>query len=102
MATINGAKALGIGDKTGSLEIGKAADFISVSIAETDMVPMYEPISHLVYAASRRSVRHVWVAGKQLVQDRRLTTMDEQSVYKQTLVWQERITNADPTEDNAS
>ncbi len=100
MATINGARALGIAETTGSLQIGKDADLISIDIARVNMVPMYEPVSHLVYAASRNCVQHVWVAGKQLVKSGRLTTMNEDEIYRNALQWQERIgqstTESDP------
>lgn len=53
MATINGARALGLAHETGSLEVGKQADCISVSFDELEMTPVFDVISHLVYAASR-------------------------------------------------
>jgi 5-methylthioadenosine/S-adenosylhomocysteine deaminase len=62
-ATLGGAKALGLSDITGSLEIGKACDMIAVSCEGVNMTPMFDPVSHLVYAASRAEVRHVWVNG---------------------------------------
>ena len=63
MATINGAKALGLGDQIGSLEIGKLADLTAVKIADVTALPCFEPLSHLVYACGREHVSHVWVAG---------------------------------------
>ena len=93
MATVNGAKALGVAEETGSLETGKAADLISVDISEIDMVPMYEPVSHLVYAASRRCVQNVWVAGKQLVENRELLTLNQAEITRNAIAWQHRIAN---------
>ncbi len=91
MATINGARALGLGDITGSLEAGKAADMIALDISSLSTSPVYDPVSHLVYAASREHIRHVWVAGEQLVNDRKLTTMDENEIIKSTHQWLSKI-----------
>lgn len=91
MATINGAKALNLEHITGSLEVGKAADFIAVNTAKVSMTPVYEPISHLVYSASRECVDHVWVAGKQLVKNGSLLHMDEKEIYKTSQKWLNRI-----------
>ena len=70
MATLGGARASGIGMTTGSLEIGKAADLIAVSLDAPAMQPIFDPVSHFVYTASRADVTHVWVAGRALVNDR--------------------------------
>ena len=64
MATLGGALASGIGDRVGSLETGKAADMIAVSLHAPGMQPLFDPVSHFVYAASRADVTHVWVAGQ--------------------------------------
>jgi 5-methylthioadenosine/S-adenosylhomocysteine deaminase len=64
MATINGAKALGLEDKIGSIEIGKKADLTAVSFSDIDMQPCFDPVSHLVYVAGREQVSHVWVDGE--------------------------------------
>ena len=64
MATLGGALASGIGDRVGSLETGKAADIIGVSLDAPGMQPLFDPVSHFVYAASRADVTHVWVAGQ--------------------------------------
>lgn len=91
MATINGAIALNLQDTTGSLEVGKAADIIAVNTAKVNMAPVYEPVSHLVYSASRDCVDHVWVAGKQLVKNGSLLYMNEQEIYKSAQKWLNRI-----------
>ena len=70
MATLGGARAAGISQTTGSLEIGKAADLIAVSLQAPGLQPMFDPVSHFVYVASRADVTHVWVAGKALVTER--------------------------------
>ncbi|MFV2004031.1 MAG: TRZ/ATZ family hydrolase [Gammaproteobacteria bacterium] len=77
MATINGARALGIDEITGSLEIGKFADIVAVNFDTIETVPVYDPISHLVYCSSREQVTDVWIAGKQRLTDRVLNTIDE-------------------------
>ena len=67
MATMGGAKALGLDAKIGSLEAGKQADVQAVSMDELEAMPMYNVISHLVYCTHRSQVTHVWVAGTQLL-----------------------------------
>jgi 5-methylthioadenosine/S-adenosylhomocysteine deaminase len=63
MATINGAQALGLESKIGSLEIGKLADMTAVRIADVETLPCFDPVSHLIYVCGREHVSHVWVAG---------------------------------------
>ncbi len=83
MATINGAKALGIDDTTGSLEVGKSADMIAVDLSDYCQFPVYNPISHLVYAVNSRQVQHVWVAGEQLLKDGQLTRLNINATMQQ-------------------
>lgn len=64
MATINGAKALGLESQLGSIEVGKLADLIAVNMADMTSQPCYDPVSHLVYVVSRESVTHTWVDGQ--------------------------------------
>ena len=63
-ATINAAKALGMEDKVGSIEIGKLADLTAVRIADPQTLPCFDPLSHLIYVCGREHVSHTWVAGK--------------------------------------
>ncbi|MDQ7017163.1 MAG: TRZ/ATZ family hydrolase [Gammaproteobacteria bacterium] len=91
MATINGAKALGIADQTGSLEVGKAADVIAIDLNTIETQPLYDPVSQLVYASSRNQITHLWVAGKQLLKERQLTTLDETQIIKKAQLWQKKI-----------
>jgi 5-methylthioadenosine/S-adenosylhomocysteine deaminase len=72
MATIEGAKALGLDQETGSLEAGKAADIIAIDISGPGYSETPDPETLLVYSGSGRDVRHAWVAGEQLVRDRAL------------------------------
>ena len=90
-ATINGARALGIDTVTGSIEAGKAADLCAVSFAEPGLAPCYDPLSHLVYAAGRENVTHVWVAGQLVVQDGALSTVDTADLDNRARLWQNKL-----------
>lgn len=76
MATVEGAKALGFGETTGSFEIGKKADIIVIDTHQPHLIPMYNAASVLVYAASGKDVRHSVINGKLVMEDRRLLTLD--------------------------
>jgi 5-methylthioadenosine/S-adenosylhomocysteine deaminase len=91
MATLHGAKALGIDHLTGSLSIGKSADFISIDLEQIETEPLYHPISQIVYAASRHQVTDVFVAGKQLLKNRQLTTLNEKEILEKAQSWGKRI-----------
>ncbi|MET0951085.1 MAG: TRZ/ATZ family hydrolase [Pseudomonas sp.] len=91
MATLNGARALGIAQVTGSLEIGKAADIVAFDLSGLAQQPIYDPVSQLIYATGRDCVSHVWVAGKQLLANRSLTRMDEQVLCETAKAWGQRI-----------
>ena len=93
VATINGAKALGIDHRTGSLKPGKAADFIAIDLEQIETQPLYHPISQVVYAACRNQVTDVWVGGKQLLKDRKLTTLDEKELLIKAKTWRKKIKN---------
>ncbi len=91
MATINGAKALGIDDITGSLEVGKAADIIAIKLDPIDQKPMYDPISQVIYTHNGHRISHSWVNGKVLMSDRELCTLNEKEIISNTQTWQETI-----------
>ncbi len=91
MATINGARALGLDAICGSLVVGKAADIVAVRMGDLETHPRYHAISQLVYATGRDKVTDVWVAGRHLLKDRQLTTLDEAAILESTLKWQEQI-----------
>jgi len=91
MATINGARALGIDGTTGSLTVGKAADITAIDLGQLETQPLYNPVSQIVYAADRRQVTHVWISGKVVLQDRRLTTLDEDKLLHNAHAWHERL-----------
>jgi 5-methylthioadenosine/S-adenosylhomocysteine deaminase len=91
MATLGGARALGLDDTIGSLVPGKCADIVAVDLGALETQPIYDPVSQLVYAAGREQVSDVWVAGRQLLRHRELTTIDEQQVLVAAREWGERI-----------
>lgn len=88
MATYNGAVALGLDQQTGSLEVGKSADFISVRMDSLEALPLFSVLSHLVYVSSREHVENVWVSGKRLMRNRALLTLDEESIKARAVKWQ--------------
>jgi 5-methylthioadenosine/S-adenosylhomocysteine deaminase len=90
-ATIEAARALGIDARTGSIEPGKAADLAAVDLGTIETQPLYDPLSQLVYAAGREQVSDVWVAGRHVLRQRRLTTIDETEVLERAREWQQRI-----------
>ena len=80
MATINGARALGLESRIGSIESGKRADLVVVSMQGARQTPMYDPVSHLVYACRGDDVRTVMVNGRVLMRDRKMLTLDQAQV----------------------
>ena len=92
-ATMGGAKALGLQDKIGSLTAGKQADFIAIDLNRLSTQPVYNPISQVVYAASRDQVSHVWVGGRQLVENHQLKTINSELLLNHAADWREKIVN---------
>jgi 5-methylthioadenosine/S-adenosylhomocysteine deaminase len=84
MATIDGAKVLGLEKITGSLEVGKRADLIVIDTNKPHLVPMYNPYSHLVYAASGHDVTHSIIDGNIVMEDRRLLTLDVEYIIERS------------------
>ena len=82
MATIEGAKVLGMEKKIGSLEAGKKADIIIIGLNKPHLTPLYNEYSHLVYAASGADVDTVFINGKLVMENRRLLTIDEEEVMR--------------------
>uniref|UniRef100_M4BER3 Amidohydrolase-related domain-containing protein n=1 Tax=Hyaloperonospora arabidopsidis (strain Emoy2) TaxID=559515 RepID=M4BER3_HYAAE len=91
MATLNGARALGLEKDIGSIEVGKRADVIAVECDSIEMIPMYNAISHIVYVAGREHVSDVWINGKHLLDNHKLTTIDEAQVKKSVFEWAAKI-----------
>ncbi|MBE0612804.1 MAG: TRZ/ATZ family hydrolase [Burkholderiales bacterium] len=91
MATLDGARALRIDHAIGSIEPGKFADLTAVEFNALEMLPCYNPVSHLVYSAGRENVSHVWVAGRLLVENRGLKNGQKNDLEKLALLWQNRL-----------
>ena len=93
MATLSGAKALGLENEIGSLKAGKLADLIAVDLSALETQPLFDAVSQIVYAASRDQVSHVWVHGQCLMSNRSLTRIDEDALIGKAKWWQQRIAN---------
>ncbi|HMM45414.1 MAG TPA: TRZ/ATZ family hydrolase [Candidatus Macondimonas sp.] len=93
MATLNGARALGLADEIGSLRPGKWADVVAVDLGGLDRQPLYHPLSQLVYTAHRDHVTDVWVAGRPLLRAGVLTHLDEAALIREAGHWGIRIAN---------
>ena len=98
MATINGARALGIDDICGSLTVGKAADIVALKMDDLETQPLYHAVSQLVYATGRDKVSDVWVAGRHLLKERRLTTLDEAAILQSARQWRGKIAESNGLE----
>jgi len=91
MATINAARALGLDNKLGSIEQGKMADLAAVRIADPETMPCFDPLSHLVYAAGREHISHVWVAGELRYQQGVFANIEAQELKEIASVWQGKL-----------
>ena len=94
MATLNGAKALGIDEFTGSLKPGKSADLVAIDMSSLGSQPIYNIISQLVYATSRDQVSDVWVAGRHLLKSRALNSIDIHELNAKIHRWRNQIAEA--------
>ena len=91
MATINGARALGLDESIGSLVVGKWADMVCLDLAAPATQPVHHALSQVVYSASREQVSDVWVAGQPLLGDNELSSQDEAGVFERAAAWQARL-----------
>ncbi|MFU8813959.1 MAG: TRZ/ATZ family hydrolase [Pseudomonadales bacterium] len=91
MATLGGARALGMDEDIGSLEAGKLADLIAVDLQAPRFQPVYDPKAALVHAQSGSAVSHVWVAGQALLSAGGLTTLDETAALEAARTWPARV-----------
>ena len=91
MATLNGAIALGLGDKIGSITPGKAADLCAISLGKLESQPCFDPVSHLVHVAGRECVTDVWVAGKCCVDHKTLRFTGQNDLESAIALWQNRL-----------
>src|SRR3989441_3010592 len=90
-ATLHGARALGLDAAIGSLAPGKFADLCAVAFEEPELAPRYDPVSHLVYAAGREHVSHVWVAGGPRGRERMLLGLENPRLNRPVLLWQNKL-----------
>jgi 5-methylthioadenosine/S-adenosylhomocysteine deaminase len=94
MATLNGARALGLENRIGSIEPGKEADLVAVELASPEVSPVFDPVSHLLYASGREHVTDVWVAGRHVVRARQLVAHDgtalDRAVVSSSTAWQNK------------
>ncbi len=94
-ATVGAARALGLGEQVGSIEVGKQADLIAIDLSSPETQPCYDIASQLVYCAGREHVDHVWVGGAQVLADRRLVRggvpIDQGSLAAAMLHWQSQV-----------
>jgi 5-methylthioadenosine/S-adenosylhomocysteine deaminase len=91
MATINGARALGLADEIGSLETGKCADLICVDLGVPASQPVHNPVSQLVYAVNRDQVSDVWVGGHCVLANRQLSHDNQADILERAAAWQRRL-----------
>ena len=95
MATINGARALGLDQDIGSLRAGKAADLIAVDLSDITSQPVYDVISHLVYCTHRHQVTDVWIQGRAVLSQRRLVTLNVDELAGTARTWRDQIRSFD-------
>lgn len=91
MATINGAKALGLGDIIGSIEVGKQADLVALNLSQANTQPVYDPVAQLVYAANSQQVSHVWIAGECQLRDYQLSNLDQDAIIDRAQSWADKV-----------
>jgi 5-methylthioadenosine/S-adenosylhomocysteine deaminase len=91
LATMGGARALGLADTLGSLEAGKRADLITVSTNRPGQTPMYDPMSHLVYVTRGDDVRSMIVNGRVVMRDRQVLTLNEREVVSEARAMAEMV-----------
>jgi 5-methylthioadenosine/S-adenosylhomocysteine deaminase len=94
MATLGSARALGWGERIGSIEAGKQADLCAVRLDDIETQPMYNVVSQLVYAVGRHQVSDVWVAGQRKLRGRVLADLDPAELREKARRWRERIAGA--------
>ena len=88
---MGGARALGLEDKVGSLEVGKLADMIALDLSSVNTQPLSNIMSQLVYATTGSELTHSWIAGRCLVNEGRLTTLDLNTITARAGRWPEKF-----------
>jgi 5-methylthioadenosine/S-adenosylhomocysteine deaminase len=94
IATLGGARALGLEDETGSLVVGKSADMACIDLTDPGCQPVHNPLSQVVYSATRNQVSDVWVAGRRLYGDNAFQTADAADVLQRAAAWLKRMQSA--------
>ncbi len=95
MITINGARALGMESRIGSIEAGKEADLCAIDLSAPETQPLHHVVSQVIYAASRRQVSDVWVAGRRVLDSGRLTSIDLEETVSRARLWSARLAEFD-------
>jgi len=95
MATLHGARALGLDARIGSIEPGKSADLAAVRLGEVETAPVHHVVSQLVYAASRRQVSDVWIEGRRVLENGETTTLDADRILQESEQWRRRLSRTD-------
>jgi 5-methylthioadenosine/S-adenosylhomocysteine deaminase len=90
-ATLAGARAIGLGDRIGSLEPGKQADFICVAMDQLETQPLYNAISQLVYSSGRSQVTDAWIAGEPRLASGELVDFDSVGLLERVRRWRDTI-----------
>ncbi|HWU77914.1 MAG TPA: TRZ/ATZ family hydrolase [Rhodanobacter sp.] len=90
-ATLNGARAIGLEDRIGSIEVGKQADLAAIRLSDLETQPLFHVLSQLVYSCGRQQVSDVWIAGKRKLAGRELIGMDTAEILARTRAWRDRI-----------
>jgi 5-methylthioadenosine/S-adenosylhomocysteine deaminase len=96
MATMGGARVLGLENEIGSLEAGKRADFLSISLDESRAVPTYDIYSFLAYAVHAGDVHDVFINGRQVVENQRTLTLNREEIFRHAEEWKQRIRKSLP------
>lgn len=91
MATINGARALGMSDRIGSIEVGKLADLVAIDLNALNTQPVYDPVAQIVYAANSRQVSHVWIDGVLQLKEFELCRLDSDEILAAARSWASKI-----------
>lgn len=91
MATLNGAAALGLADRIGSLETGKEADVIAVDLSALEYQPLFDPVAQLVYTNVSQRVTHSWIRGRMIMDNRQLLTLNADDIIERARRWRDRI-----------
>lgn len=90
-ATLGGARALGLEDRIGSITVGKEADLTAVRLDGPETQPCFDPVSHLVYAAGREHVSHVWVRGVLRLRDKLPVSIAHRELEKRAALWHNKL-----------